>query len=289
MIILTKAPPCNTDLTRFYAELPVEGMVFSSSMCGESYDRAWPYDDTWSCPAVAWSSGGRETYLFENGDVIDLRNTGAMTIAAGDRYGYRAGDTAFLSSMIVFPRSVTERAEYRGVTLQTRLIRSDRPTEALLRSIAESCRAQTKEKRWYHEKLVALYRHLADTQEEIDSASRLVAAQKQRTQECLTARVDRAQQFILKNFHDRGLSLRTIARVACLSPYHLIRTFKAVTGHAPMQYLQATRMTAALRLLQETDLAVSAVAKSVGYSDRTAFTRSFRRRYGVAPLSVRDS
>ncbi|MDJ0709588.1 MAG: AraC family transcriptional regulator [Woeseiaceae bacterium] len=288
MIILTEPPPCGADLTGLYTRLPIEGMVFSSSMCGESYDPVGSYDDAWSCPAVAWSLGGRETYLLENGEVIELENTGAMTIAAGDRYAYRAGDTPFLSNMIVFPRSVTELAEYRDVTLQTRLIRSDRRTEALLRSISESCRTQSKGKRWYHEKIVALYRRLAKTQQEIDDASQLVAARKTKTQEILTARVDRAQQYILKNFHNPEISLADVARAACLSPYHLIRIFKAVTGRAPMQYLQATRMIAALRLLQESDHSVAEIARSVGYSDRTAFARSFHRHHGVAPSSVRD-
>ena len=90
MIILTEAPPNDAGLTSLYARLPMEGMVHSSMMCGESYDPSSSYDDAWSCPAVTWSSGGRETYLFENGDIFELQNTGIMTIAAGDRYAYSA-------------------------------------------------------------------------------------------------------------------------------------------------------------------------------------------------------
>ena len=130
MIILTEAPPPDSDLGGLYARLPIEGMVHSSRMCGESYGLSSFYDDAWSCPAVTWSAGGHETYTFANGDIIELQNTGAMTIAAGERYSYRAGNTPFRSSMIVFPRWLTNAAEFLGVTLQTRLIRSDRRTGA---------------------------------------------------------------------------------------------------------------------------------------------------------------
>ena len=287
MIILTETPPRNTDLDSLYRQLPEEGMVFSSLMRGESYEPSSSYDDDWSCPAVAWSSGGREIYRFLGGDVFDLQNTGALTIAAGDRYSYKAGDARFLSNMIVFPRSVTERDECKGVALDTRLIRPDPETEALMRSVSQHCRAGSREECWFHDKLIALYCHLTRTQEEIDGASRRVRARKATTQAILTARADRAQQYILKEYHDPELSIARIAQEACLSPYHLIRTFKAVTGQAPAQYLQATRMTAALRLLQESDLPVVEIAERVGYLDRTAFSRRFRRCYGMAPSAVR--
>lgn len=287
MLIQREAPATDRDLSDLYARLPNEGMVFSSTMCGEAYELAGTFESAWCCPAVTWLSGGKERYLFENGRVIDLQHTGVMTIAEGDRYAYRAGNAPFISNMVVFPRSVTRRVEFQKTVLETRLIRSDRVTESLLQSIATSCRSQVGERSWYHEQLVSLYRRLVVTQQEIDNASSQVCARKAKTKELLTSRADRAQQYMLENLHKPELSVSCIASEACLSPSHLIRTFKAVTGLSPMQYLQSARATAALRMLKGTDLPVAEICRCVGYSDRTAFTRSFRRQYGVAPSSMR--
>lgn len=287
MIVINKTLPGPDEVADLYRRFPIEGMVQSSIMAGQRYGRSDAFDEDWSCPAVTWSFGGEETYRLEDGSVVDLRVAGTMTIAAGERYSYVAGDTPFCSNMIVFPRWITQGALARGVTLRTRLVRPDREMESLMGAIANRCRGSVHDEQWYGVRLALLFERLVAEQVTIDDAPSGIEACKPMTKADLASRADRAQQFMLRSYPDSELTIRAISREACLSPFHLIRVFKAVTGTTPMKYLRAARMTASRRLLRETSYSVTRVANSVGYSDRTAFTRAFQRHFGVAPSSLR--
>ena len=52
---------------------------------------------------------------------------------------------------------------------------------------------------------------------------------------------------------------------------------------SPQQYLISYRMEKACRLLDETDLKISDVARSVGYEDEFMFTRMFKNKKGISP------
>ena len=289
MILINKKLPGHGEVGALYRRFPTEGLVQSSIMAGQRYERSDSFDDDWACPAVTWSFGGDETYRLESGAVVDLRIAGSMTIAAGERYSYVAGESPFCSNMIIFPRFITGDPRLAGLTLRTRLIRPDRETESLMSEIASRCRDCSGDDPWYREKVALLYARLAAEQLRIDQASVGIEASKPATRSDLARRADRAQQFILSSYSDPNLTIRAISREACLSPHHLIRVFKSVVGLPPKKYLQAARLSAARRLLRETPYSVSRIANAVGYSDRTAFARAFQRRFGAAPSSHRVS
>ena len=86
---------------------------------------------------------------------------------------------------------------------------------------------------------------------------------------------------------DGSLTLRDMADVACLSPFHFARVFKAVTGIPPGEFLGALRLERAKRLLLSTDLSVAEVCFEVGYESPGTFTSRFTRLVGVTPGRVR--
>lgn len=59
--------------------------------------------------------------------------------------------------------------------------------------------------------------------------------------------------------------------------------FTALVGQAPMSYLKRWRLQLAARLLQNQALALSNIAEQVGYESTPAFSRVFKREFGVAP------
>ena len=63
-----------------------------------------------------------------------------------------------------------------------------------------------------------------------------------------------------------ALDLEAMARLAHLSPDHLIRTFRAVFGETPHRYLQRRRIERAMFLLRTTDRDVTDVCLAVGFS-----------------------
>ena len=86
---------------------------------------------------------------------------------------------------------------------------------------------------------------------------------------------------------DGPLTLRDMADVAHLSPYHFARVFKGVTGVPPGEFLGALRLERAKRLLLTTDLSVSEVCFEVGYQSLGTFTTRFKRLVGVSPGRMR--
>ena len=56
----------------------------------------------------------------------------------------------------------------------------------------------------------------------------------------------------------------------------------------PMAYQQAVRLEAAMALLAQGRLSIEAVASEVGYTDRVAFGRQFKRHTGLTPAAWRQ-
>ncbi|GAA5179049.1 hypothetical protein GCM10023322_07830 [Rugosimonospora acidiphila] len=78
-------------------------------------------------------------------------------------------------------------------------------------------------------------------------------------------------------------SLRTLAEVAWLSPFHFHRVFHKVTNFTPARFLAAWRMAEAKRLLAYTPDSVTDICMRIGYSSLGTFTSQFTRMVGVSP------
>jgi AraC-like DNA-binding protein len=82
-------------------------------------------------------------------------------------------------------------------------------------------------------------------------------------------------------------TVASLARMAKLSPYHFLRSFKAATGVTPHQWLLRTRLRDAAGKLAATNLPVTDIALDVGFEDLSNFTRSFRAEFGASPREYR--
>jgi AraC family transcriptional regulator len=83
------------------------------------------------------------------------------------------------------------------------------------------------------------------------------------------------------------LSLVTLAESVRLSPRHFARAFKQSFGQPPHQYHLARRVERAKALLGRGDLSVTEIAVSLGFSDTSAFSTTFRRFSGERPRDYR--
>lgn len=84
------------------------------------------------------------------------------------------------------------------------------------------------------------------------------------------------------------LSLDAMAEIACLSPFHFNRLFRATTGTPPGEFLAALRLDAAKRMLLTTSLSVTDVCFDLGYSSLGAFTTRFTQQVGLSPTRLRQ-
>ncbi len=81
-----------------------------------------------------------------------------------------------------------------------------------------------------------------------------------------------------------------LARVAAhvgVSAFHFLRSFAAVLGVTPHQYLLRSRLRHATSLLAEDGSSVTEVAYEVGFEDLSNFVRTFRRAAGMSPGEFR--
>src|SRR5215210_1653865 len=85
----------------------------------------------------------------------------------------------------------------------------------------------------------------------------------------------------------KALDIRALARVACVSEAHFIRTFRATFGETPHRYLQRRRVERAMFLLRETDGSVSEISLDVGFASLGTFSRTFSEIVGISPTTYR--
>ena len=88
---------------------------------------------------------------------------------------------------------------------------------------------------------------------------------------------------------DEPLTLERIAARAGLSPYHFSRLFTARMGRSVMAHVRARRLVrGARRLCDEPDLKLVDLAFDCGFESQEAFTRAFKRVFGVSPGRFRS-
>jgi AraC family transcriptional regulator len=99
-------------------------------------------------------------------------------------------------------------------------------------------------------------------------------------------RIDRAVTHIADHL-DEPLDFARLAEVACFSPYHFHRIFKAMTGETVAETLRRMRLNRAAADLIGEGGSVQAIAKRAGYGSVEAFTRAFAAVYGQPPAAFR--
>ena len=88
---------------------------------------------------------------------------------------------------------------------------------------------------------------------------------------------------------DDTLDLARLADVACLSPYHFHRVYRAMQGETAADTVRRLRLHRAAVDLITGELPVARIARRAGYGSQEAFTRAFKAAYGVPPARYRAS
>lgn len=94
--------------------------------------------------------------------------------------------------------------------------------------------------------------------------------------------VQRAIEHIASNL-DEALDLDTLARGACLSPFHFHRVFRGMVGETALELIRRLRMERAAWALRKPNRAITEIAYDAGYETHEAFTRAFRASYSTTP------
>ena len=102
------------------------------------------------------------------------------------------------------------------------------------------------------------------------------------------ARIQPALDFMREHLAAR-ITRGQLARSVYLSESRFHDTFRAATGHAPLQYLQMLRLRNAQELLLSGELSIADVGLRCGFADQFHFSRLFKAAYGQSPRAYRTA
>lgn len=119
-----------------------------------------------------------------------------------------------------------------------------------------------------------------------DNASFLPAAMTPELDPELLRRLLRAKDRMDAASHEEWPVAR-LASVSGVSDGHFARCFRQAFGLPPHRYLLTRRIERAVTLLRETDLPITEIAFSTGWSSLGSFGRTFRDITGSNPAAVR--
>ena len=113
--------------------------------------------------------------------------------------------------------------------------------------------------------------------------SKLQPAAAPTEQSAADAVLEAALAYLKRNFSYDGVTIAQLARYIGISRSQLYRIFMQKLGIPPKTCLVQIRLHNASRLLLTTDLTVTEVMYSCGYSDPANFSRQFKQAFGCSP------
>jgi AraC family transcriptional regulator len=134
-----------------------------------------------------------------------------------------------------------------------------------------------------HTLLWNLLRQHVKVRHDVDALPMIRAA----TRDELYRRLYRTRDYICAAL-DQPLTLDDMAQVALLSPNHLLRSFKALFGQSPYQFLKTQRFERAKKLLLCTSFTVTDIALQAGFTSLSTFSWIFRQYTGFSPEQFRQ-
>lgn len=164
----------------------------------------------------------------------------------------------------------------------------DDTVSVLLEGIRERNVNAALDEAWFNEQLYAVLARLLSIHADLLRQVEALPAVRSSTRLEQYRRLRRARDFIDANFTGK-ISLAAVGRTACLSQFHLLRLFKEAFGTTPHQYTTRKRLDHARALLEQTELPVSEICRTVGYESLGSFSHLFSRHFGVSPRKLRAS
>lgn len=85
------------------------------------------------------------------------------------------------------------------------------------------------------------------------------------------------------------LSLDELASIGAMSPSHMCRLFKELTGMRPIEYIQLLRVNSAALMLQNDDCKILDAALENGFQHVSYFSKQFRKYKGMSPSEYKKN
>lgn len=134
----------------------------------------------------------------------------------------------------------------------------------------------------FHKIMYSILNEHFNTYKEIES----IHAIRKSTREELYRRVSVAHDYI-RSYFNQPIKLDEIARIACLSPNHLLRTYFQIYDRTPHQHISEFRIQKAKKLLSEVDNNMTDITFKLGFQNPVSFSKTFKQHVGISPKEYR--
>lgn len=101
--------------------------------------------------------------------------------------------------------------------------------------------------------------------------------------------VDKRDDCNTKKHNDEVLTLRRLSWRLDYSEFHAIQKFKEISGMPFRDYLRHRKLAFALKEVRDSEKGILDIAFEYGFSSHEAFTRAFKKTYGVTPREYRKN
>ena len=128
---------------------------------------------------------------------------------------------------------------------------------------------------------------LLDSHFEIEDQIRQLPSAKLSTRKELYARLSHVRNYIFDNYY-KPIQLEDLSKVALISKFHLLRTYRQVFGITPYQQILSLRLEKAKQLMRK-ESSVEEIAYQLGFSDRRSFTKAFKKRFQKSPSDYKKA
>lgn len=92
------------------------------------------------------------------------------------------------------------------------------------------------------------------------------------------------KEYIDRNYSDKELDLKSIAKNCYLTTYYIRRSFKVEFDTNVTEYIANVRMQHVMELIEKNDnLKLSSLCHDVGFRDASYFSKCFKKHYGMSP------
>ncbi len=95
-------------------------------------------------------------------------------------------------------------------------------------------------------------------------------------------------KYIAENYSEK-LTLKTLADKCFYNPAYFSRIFKECYGKTVTSYIREIRISKAIEMLENTDLATDNIIETVGYNDKALFYKHFKEYTGTTPAALKKT
>ena len=94
------------------------------------------------------------------------------------------------------------------------------------------------------------------------------------------------KDYIDSHYADK-ITLDDLARISCISKFHLIHEFSRYVGKPPIAYQLKRKIQESKYLLESTDSSIADISYTLGFSSISHFSQRFKLEEGCSPLKYR--